>query len=296
MSAHTHRYRSGKPRRTGGQAMVEAVIVTLVLLVVLFGIVLIGKRVDMAHASILASRYAAFERSVWTPGGKSDTQIEIEIRNRLYASPDRPLSAADDAAVAAPLNPLWTRRDGSAALAAYARGETTLTHGDGDTTPGVVFSRVTQRLTNVYDYVVGILNKVGGVKQARFTINVYGMYRGAAQPVILAAEASATAGSRLADIVRFPEIGDIRMQRQSVVVVTDTWGASEDGKPGTCGGSSPTSTVCQVDALTPTYALSGWVNKVIDVVGYVVPEFKGGAFRFGYVDPSTTPDYKGDSK
>lgn len=279
-----------------GQALVEGVIIVLVLLVVLFGTVLIGKRVDIAHGAILGSRYAAFERSVWAPGGKSDTQIAFEIRNRLYAAGDRPLSASDDTTVAAPLNPLWTRRDGSAALSAYAAGEVSLTGGAGDTTPGIVFSRVTDKLTAAYNDVVYILSKLGDVNPPRFTVNVYGMYRGGAQPVVLAAEAGVPGGSRLLDIARFQEIGDVQVQRQSVVVVTDTWGASEDGTAGTCGNQPRTSTVCQVAALTPTNVLSGWVTELIDIVGKVVPEFKDGRFRFGYVDPASTPDYSGGDK
>lgn len=279
-----------------GQALVEGVIIVLVLLLVLFGTVLIGKRVDIAHGAILASRYAAFERSVWAPGGKSDTQIAIEIRNRLYAAGDRPLSASDDDGVVAPLNPLWTRRDGSAALGAYAAGEATLTGGAGDTTPGVVFSRVTDKLTAAYNDVVYLLSKIGGVDPPRFTVNVYGMYRGGAQPVVLAAEAGVPGGSRLLDIARFQELGDVQVQRQSVVVITDTWGASEDGTAGACGHQPRTSTVCQVAALTPTNVLSGWVNDVVNVVGYVVPEFKDGRFRFGYVEPASAPDYSGGDK
>jgi len=292
MNTNAHPARGSRSRHMAGQALVEAVIVSLVLLVVLYGIVLLGKRTDIAHASIVASRYAAWERTVWSPGGKSDTQIEIEIRNRLYAATDRPLSSADGASVHAPLNPMWTRRDGSAALAAYTGGEATLTGGSGDKTPGIVFSTITEKVVDAYNTVIGLLSRVGGVDPPKFTLNVDGMYRAASQPLVRAEEVNAAAaGSPLLNIARFPEVGELRMQRRAVVLITDTWDSSQDGSAGACGSQARSSTVCQVAALTPTNVLSGWVNDVIDAVGYVVPEFKDGRFRFGYIDPVSTPAY-----
>lgn len=279
-----------------GQALVEAVIVSLVLLTVLYGIVILAKRTDIAHASIVASRYAAWERSVWSPGGKSDAQIGAEIRNRLYATPNQALSSSDGGGLHAPLNPMWTRRDGSSALAPYSSAEAVLTGGSGDKTPGIVFSTVTEKVVDAYNTVIGLLSRVGAVNPPQFTINVNGMYRTASQPLVRAPEVTAPGASPLLNIARFPEVGELRMQRRAVVLITDTWDSSQDGSAGACGNQPRGSTVCQVAALTPTNALSGWVNDVLNAVGYVVPEFKGGRFRFGYIDPAATPAYPASGK
>lgn len=272
-----------------GQALVESIIIVLTLLVVLYGIVIVAKRVDIAQGTILGSRYAAWERSVWSPGGKSDAQIGSEIRDRIFSGADSPI-AAQGASGAASLNPLWTRRDGSDALASYRDDEAHLGVGK---TPGLLFNKVTEEFFKAFNTINDIVYKISGVHAPQFQPNVDGLYTARSQPVIRAYEAHAVGAATFLDMARFPELGETRMQRRPVMLVTDTWSPRSDGTAGECKDQSLGTTVCQVAALTPTNLLSGWVNKVINCLGYVAPEWKD--FRFGYIDPTSTPDYSKSS-
>lgn len=73
MTAMTTAHRSDRGRQRG-QAMVELVIVAAFVLVPLFlAIPIIGKYIDVRTAAVEASRYAAWERTVWYGGASAST-------------------------------------------------------------------------------------------------------------------------------------------------------------------------------------------------------------------------------
>lgn len=71
-----------------GNALTELSVLALIMVPMVTLIPSLGKVSDVNQATIQASRYAAWERTVHTKGEKSDAQLAIEVRNRFYAHPD----------------------------------------------------------------------------------------------------------------------------------------------------------------------------------------------------------------
>jgi hypothetical protein len=68
----------------GGQALIEMVVISLVLVSLFLGIWYIGKFHDIQSTTIQAARYAAWERTAHGPGF-SDIRIQNQTRARLYS-------------------------------------------------------------------------------------------------------------------------------------------------------------------------------------------------------------------
>ena len=116
-------------RKAPGQAMTELLIAaSFVLVPLLLLIPLLGKYIDIRHATIQAARYEAWEYTVWyndgaaglsddTPGGYPNTlpiktvdETVDESRRRFFSKTDLPIRG-DDAATGwtdVDRNPLWT--------------------------------------------------------------------------------------------------------------------------------------------------------------------------------------------
>lgn len=129
-----------------------------VLVPLLLLIPLLGKYIDIQHATIQAARYEAWEYSVWyassgeTPSGftgdqpiKSTAQTQREARKRFFTRPDLALDSADDAAgydpgAAAERNPLWVDHRGNRLWNGAVTPETRLVSSDAtpDLTGGVM--------------------------------------------------------------------------------------------------------------------------------------------------------------
>lgn len=67
-----------------GNAAAEFLIVAAVMVPALLIIPSLGKISDANQATLEASRYAVWERTVSDASQKSDTQLEIEVRNRFF--------------------------------------------------------------------------------------------------------------------------------------------------------------------------------------------------------------------
>lgn len=112
-----------RTRRQFGQAMTEFNVTAAFLLVPLFIMIpLLGKYIDMKHASVQAARYMAWERTVWfetttAPKVKFDPSatinariknqniLESETRKRFFSAVN-----IDELAGSETLNPLWNDR------------------------------------------------------------------------------------------------------------------------------------------------------------------------------------------
>lgn len=108
---------SSRVRTTGfaacaGQAMTEFLLALLLLMPLLLIIPLLGKYLDLAHLTTLASRFAAFEASVRHGsshhGWASAEQLNEELRTRLYKLP-APSAASPDRGST---EPLWYEHRG----------------------------------------------------------------------------------------------------------------------------------------------------------------------------------------
>src|SRR5437868_964960 len=103
-----HRIPSARLR---GNAMIETLVALLALSPFIAGIALLGKQLDIKQKAYEASRYAAWERTVWTNDGvnrKSEADITLEASDRTLGNPRAGLLAVDSLRSAGVSeNPLW---------------------------------------------------------------------------------------------------------------------------------------------------------------------------------------------
>lgn len=100
------------PSRQRGQSTVEFIVLGLVLVPLLLAVPLVGKYMDIAQTTAVASRYAAFEGTVRhssaTDGWKADAELVQEVRRRFFSNSDAPIKTGDAAGdFDAHRNTLW---------------------------------------------------------------------------------------------------------------------------------------------------------------------------------------------
>lgn len=95
-----------KRAREQGQAMVEAAVILLVVVFLFLGILYLGKFHDIQASTIQAARYAAWERTVHSQAGLSDTRVQNQARARLFAWNRDPFKSSDGLAD----NSRWTQQ------------------------------------------------------------------------------------------------------------------------------------------------------------------------------------------
>lgn len=111
--------------RQHGQSTVEFVVLALVLVPFLLAVPLIGKYMDLAQTTAIASRYAAFEgaerHSSSLDGWKDDAGLAVEIRRRFFSNSDAPVKTGDVAGdFDAHRNTLWFDHRGAPLLPSFA--------------------------------------------------------------------------------------------------------------------------------------------------------------------------------
>jgi len=138
-------------RRQRGQALVEVVVVALFFLVPLFlAIVALGKFTDVQHTTNMASRYAAWERTIWyetgggrfndinAPNRKSAGQIRSEIAARVYNDRSKTTSVIADTDRNASgfvngIDPMWRDNAGVAFMRDFTQTSAGVTQARPDT-------------------------------------------------------------------------------------------------------------------------------------------------------------------
>ena len=130
------------PRRSGqrGQSTVEFVVLALVLVPLLLIVPLIGKYMDIAQTTAVASRYVAFEGAVRhsssNDGWKTDSELALEIRRRFFSNSDAFIKTNDVAGdFNANRNTLWFDHHGKPLLPEFSKNVTVLTTRDALTQP-----------------------------------------------------------------------------------------------------------------------------------------------------------------
>lgn len=99
-----------RTRAQRGQAIVEFLVASAVLVPLLVGIVLVGRLQDLRIATIQSARYGAFGQAL-TGGIAAElpsAELQSEVRARFFAAPDGPVRAADRRDVRGGTNPHWT--------------------------------------------------------------------------------------------------------------------------------------------------------------------------------------------
>lgn len=121
-----------------GQALTEFLVVALALIPLFLLIPFIAKYQDVAHATQLAARYAAFDATVRndaaTGGWKPEGELADEIRRRFFGASDAPVKTGDVAGdFDAHRNHFWSGPDGRPLLASFADVAVSFGHGRGST-------------------------------------------------------------------------------------------------------------------------------------------------------------------
>jgi len=98
--------RTRAKQRQTGQAMVEFIVISGVLIAFYFGILYVGKYHSLQANTIQAARYATWERTVNTPANFSDTKLAEQVRARVFGWDQQALKA-DDALAA---NQAWKKQ------------------------------------------------------------------------------------------------------------------------------------------------------------------------------------------
>ncbi|MET0984434.1 MAG: hypothetical protein ABW034_03400 [Steroidobacteraceae bacterium] len=101
--------------RQRGNAIAEAIVAMLALSPLLVGIPLLGKQLDIKHKTYDATRYAVWERTVWSDQGsnrKSADDITLEARDRALGNPTSGvLTVSELRSDGISENPLWVDRE-----------------------------------------------------------------------------------------------------------------------------------------------------------------------------------------
>lgn len=148
MPARTMRFRRGVPRAQRGQALVETLVVASGVLVVAFlALNMLGHFSDARDRMLSASRYAAWERTVFFDDGswaptygnavtKSDTQIRSEVAQRVLGHETK-INGSDGSmnALAPNGEPMWRDVKNKDLLKQY--DDLQVSHASGSTGTGV---------------------------------------------------------------------------------------------------------------------------------------------------------------
>lgn len=275
-----------------GQAMTETIVACIVLVPLFFAIPLLGKYMDIAHGSIQANRYTAWERTVAPDGGKGKVTLEAEARQRLLTAlgtPIRPDDAQAGSGAAWQPNPTWSGYAAAPLLEDYKAVGLSLRN---EMTPGAIFNTVVDKLLGAWNSVAGLLATITGADAGKFDIDVKGMYRGQIS-VTVQAQGAGTGNVAAGHPVLF-EFEELVVRRRATVLVTDPWIVSELGprQP-----KRPHTTYGQVAPLVPATLLSGWMSDFKDFVGGMhvgkiqpFKEFDKNSLQFGIIDESVPKD------
>jgi hypothetical protein len=266
--------------------MTEFLIACLVLIPLFLAMPLLGKYLDINASAVQGARYVAWERTVWNPADKSNARLENELRNRVFTAVGEPVRPGDGAAPPAGYNPFWRDPEGKPMLASYADVSAHTEASPGQTTPGLIYSKVTSTLVDIFNTVMDWLEAIGGVRQAQFEIDVKGMYSGTLG-VGIAEQGTSAQASRMPTLLH---VDPIQVVVRPNVIVTDTWTVSGLNNPDVhhcTSDQDAMSELCQVAPLVPTTALSGWFNTLTHIVGKVIPEFA--RLDYGHLQSGVVP-------
>ena len=237
-------------RMQSGQAMTEfLVIASLVLVPLFFGVYYLAKYSDIKHATIQASRYAAFERS-WDPSStiKSDAVIQDEVRTRFFSHKQHIHYQDNPAMIGTAEVQLWRQANQGRLLNQYS--DVLLTNSQAGNLGG------------------GLLNTIAGIGSS-----IYGQpNRGIT---------ASTVTAPLAEIGHFPA-GDPRRLNLRIAATTAI-GAGSWSSSGS--NSGPNSTCRTVRRGTYTDDLGGLLSPLETVMGWL----EDSRLDLGLIKPDIVP-------
>lgn len=167
-----------RARRTRGQALTEFLVIALVLIPLFLLLPTIGKYLDIAHATQMASRYVAFDamqrNSSSDQGWKSPEQLAAEVRRRFFSNIDAPVKNGDTAGdFTANRNAFWYDSQGKPLISNFESDVSVSFGEDGQGTTheaGMSSSKPDTWLFPVYADAMGLPD--GGIYTANVTVRL----------------------------------------------------------------------------------------------------------------------------
>jgi len=265
--------------RQSGQAMTELLVACLVLIPLFLVMPLLGNYMDISHTTIQASRYTAWERTVWpqwTHHTKSDIQLGNEAKNRLFSQVGEIVTQRDGKKNWQP-NPSWTGYDGQSLLPSYndvndsVRSQGSKKHHHGEMTPGVEFNKVVGILIEAMDDVYDALAWVTGAKPTKFDPELYGMYEYQVSVKIKEQAPPPPTAASEPLLITLPEV----TFKRNNVIISDGWGVSDPNKGWTLES--------QLGPLVPFSLIGGdsWIQTFITFMSKLFTDLNG--LEFGYL-------------
>jgi hypothetical protein len=186
-----------------GQSTIELIVLSLVLVPLTLIVPILGKLIDIAHTTSIASRYVAFEGTIHhagsTSGWKSDTALSNEVRRRFYSQQGLSIKTNDVVSeINEDRNPLWTDHRGNHLLPDFNQ---------------VSVSTTKQNASSIFNGLAKILDLTDN-----FDLNSNNLYRGDVNVQL----------ANIAGLVPFDDI-NLNVHRHTVVLV-DTWAAKNAGE------------------------------------------------------------------
>jgi hypothetical protein len=248
-------------RRERGQAIVEFVAASGLLVTLMLSIMLIGRYHDLQASVIQSARYAAFERAT---GGAiaSDVAIRDQMRARLFTWTNDPLRTADalrDGDRWRSENVNWTD---------HTRRRNRFIEEPRNIALQTSQRRPPGRAGGATAQIVNVIDRAARVTGTRFDVNSNGFY-------------TATSTAQIANLSYMPApLNRLNIRfTESVSILGDGWNAGGPGDVARRAGALVPSRVFSV--------LTTDLRPVRDVLSWIEPAFD--EFCPGIIDPEIVP-------
>jgi hypothetical protein len=248
-------------RRERGQAMVEFVVGTILLVPLFIGIVLIARYLDIKATTVQASRYAAFERAT-NLGRSSDIELERKMRERLFTVSDAPVRSSDGLGNGDSWrneNPNWMDHSARATRLIARPADVTLRTSEASA-PGAAGTGA--------EAVANAIDSIGRVTGSRFDVNRRAFY-------------TATVSVKLANLTALPApLDNLNLTlTDRTTLLGDTWHAA-----GPAAVAQRTGALVPARLFTP---FSDLLRPVRGALSIFEPAFED--LCLGQIDPEIVP-------
>ena len=261
-----NKYRCVNEARQGGQALPEFIPLAIVLVPIFILIPFLGKLADMNQATIQASRYGAWERTVSTESDKTDAQIQDEARvrffgaNRVYIKTgDAPKAKAADNQYSV----LWRDQANGRMMKTFNNANVTLPNASNPSAPSNAQALVMRTVLELYPIRDKWTPTVQGFYDARFSVDVATIRIPGFNTGTNCAGAAKTADT-------------FTCINRHNAILADGWDSGTTGL-----------VVTRVDRMVPSALLAKPVSWLSGGFGWIFPELT--LFKPGYVEPDALP-------
>ncbi|WP_211471223.1 TadE family protein [Collimonas humicola] len=263
------KYPSHSQRNQLGQAMVELIVVSGVMVALFLFIWYLGKFQDIQASAIQAARYAAWERTVHKPSAMSDATLQAQTRGRLFAWNTDAYKSTDgkgmtDSGSWKTQSGMWLDHTGSIQLLDRPR-DVTISTASGPLPGGPAMKLALKTITGV--------GKVGGMITGGEQLNPDGFYQSQVSVRLI------DINSLSAPLNQLPLDQPRLTLNEKHAVATDSWDASGPKQVAMVTRSyTPTAVFAKID---PYLAPVKWALSVFE------PSFND--FHPGQICPDIVP-------